>query len=150
VRETDPFESKPQSLLPLRQESPYVNRIRLMWDAMRQSVVDVFPKPSGIPRARARYLKAVEEVYVADAYHSLSIEGYRVSPALIERVRSGAWNPDGDAGDRDQRDALAARGYYDAFVAVRESVSQVLYGANAGAVAHEDHSEWYRGCSARV
>jgi hypothetical protein len=145
VRETDPFESKPQSLLRLRQESPYVNRIRLMWDAMRQTVVDVFPKPPGIPRARARYLKAVEGVYAADAYHSLSIEGYRVSPALIERVRSGAWNPDGDAGDREQRDALAARGYYDAFVAVRESVGQVLHAANPGEVAHEDHSEWYRG-----
>jgi hypothetical protein len=145
VRESDPFENKPQSLLPLRQESPYVNRIRLMWDAMRQPVVDAFPKPPGIPRARARYLKAVEEVYVADAYHSLSIEGYRVSPALIERVQSGAWNPDGDPGDRDQRDALAARGYYDASVAVRESVGQVLHGANPGAVAHNDHSEWYRG-----
>lgn len=144
VRENDPFASTPQSPF-LRQESPYVHRIRLMWDAMRQPVADAFPPPPGMPRARARYLKAVEEVYVADAYHSLSIEGYRVSPALIERVRSGAWNPDDDGGDRDQRDALAARGYYDAFVAVRESVGRVLQGANPGAVAHDDHSEWYRG-----
>ena len=89
VRETNPFESQPQSL-PLRRESPYVHRIRLMWDAMRQPVASAFPKPPGIPKNRARYLEAVEEVYVTDAYHSLSIEGYRVSPALIERVRSGA------------------------------------------------------------
>jgi hypothetical protein len=146
VRETDPFESKPQ-LQALRRESPYVNRIRLMWDAMRQAVLEIFPKPPGIPKAKARtrYLKAVEAVYVADAYHSLSIEGYRVSPALMERVRSGAWNPDGDTGDREQRDALAARGYYDAFIAVRESIGQVLHGVNPGGVAHADHSEWYRG-----
>jgi hypothetical protein len=144
VRETDPFESQPQSLLPLRQESPYVNRIRLMWDAMRQPVADAFPKPPGIPKNIARYLNAVEEVYVTDAYHSLSIEGYRVSPALIERVRSGAWNPDGNAEDRDRRDALAARGYHDAFVAVKESVGKILHRANPGAVAYDDHSEWYR------
>jgi hypothetical protein len=36
------------------------------------------------------YLKAVDDIYVNDAYHSLSIEGYRVSPELIERVRTGA------------------------------------------------------------
>ncbi len=144
VRETDPFESKPQSLLPLRQESPYVNRIRLMWDAMRQPVLNAFPKPPGIPRDTEQYLRAVEGVYVTDAYHSLSIEGYRVSPALIERVRSGTWNPDGNAEDRDQRDALAARGYHDAFVAVKESIGKVLRSANPGAVAHDDHSEWYR------
>jgi hypothetical protein len=143
VRETDPFESKPQSLQ-LRRESPYVNRIRLMWDAMRQPVIDAFPKPPGIPKNVARYLQAVEEVYVTDAYHSLSIEGYRVSPALIERVRKGTWNPDVDAGDRDQRDALAARGYHDAFVAVKESVGKTLRRANPGSIAHDDHSEWYR------
>lgn len=144
VRETDPFASKPQ-WLPLRQESPYVNRIRLMWDAMRRPIIETFPKPPGIPRGVAKYLKAVEEVYITDAYHSLSIEGYRVSPALIERVRSGGWNPDRDEEDRGQRDALAARGYHDAFVAVKESVGAILRGANPGAVAHDDHSTWYRG-----
>jgi hypothetical protein len=144
VRQADPLESKPQSLLPVRQESPYVNRIRLMWDAMRQPVVDAFPKPPGIPKDTAQYLRAVEEVYISDAYHSLSIEGYRVSPALIDRVRSGRWNPDTNAEDRSQRDALAARGYHEAFVDVKESVGRILSGANPGVVAHDDHSEWYR------
>ena len=35
-------------------------------------------------------MKRVNNAYVTDAYHSLSIEGYRVSRQLIERVRSGA------------------------------------------------------------
>lgn len=143
VRETDPFESKPQ-WLPLRQEPPYANRIRLMWDVMRPSIVETFPRPPGIPRGVAKYLKAVDEVYIADAYHSLSIEGYRVSPALIERVRSGAWNPDGDDEDRVQRDALAARGYHEAFVAVKDSVREILHRVNPGTVARNDHSVWYR------
>jgi hypothetical protein len=87
VRETDPFEDRPAIVLTARGTSPYVNRIRLMWEVMREPVVEVFPAPPGRPGKPGPYLKAVEDVYVNDAYHSLSIEGYRVSPALIERVR---------------------------------------------------------------
>ena len=90
------------------------------------------------------YLKHVQDVYVTDAYHSLSIEGYRVSPALIERVRSGTWNPDANEQDREHRNALAARGYWLAFQAVQKSLRRVLRGENPGAVAEEDHSAWYR------
>jgi len=39
-------------------------------------------------------------VYVTDAYHSLSIEGYQVSPQLIEQVRRGHWDPDINEDDR--------------------------------------------------
>ncbi len=144
VRETDPFDDMPRIVSAAREASPYVNRIRLMWDAMRQSVLEVFPAAPGLPEKPEAYLKAVEEVYVNDAYHSLSIEGYRVSAALIERVRSGVWNPDENAEDRDNRNALAARGYYDAFGAVKASLEKVLSGANAGAVSHEEHAAWYR------
>jgi hypothetical protein len=144
VRETDPFETAPGGLVVTRQESPYVNRIRLMWDAMRGPVLQAFPAAPGIPEDTDAYLKAVEDVYVNDAYHSLSIEGYRVSAALIERVRSGGWDPEGNAEDRENRNALAARGYYDAFQAVKASVARVLLHANPGIVAHDDHGEWYR------
>ena len=144
VRETNPFDET-RRLVPARHEaSPYVNRLRVMWDAMRQSVLDVFPAAPGLPQKPEAYLKAVEAVYVNDAYHSLSIEGYRVNPALIERVRSGVWNPDENPEDRENRNALAARGYYDAFGAVKASLEKVLSGANAGAVSREDHAAWYR------
>lgn len=144
VRETDPFENEPGTLLATREASPYVNRIRLMWEAMREPVLEVFPAPPGIPDKPEAYLEAVEEVYVTDAYHSLSIEGYRVSRELIERVRGGGWNPDENAEDRENRNALAARGYYDAFVSVKASVERVLRGDNAGEVARSDHGDWYR------
>ncbi len=143
VRESDPFENRPGIVLPVRAVSPYVSRLRLMWDTMRAPVLKVFPAPPG-PANPAAYLRTVDEVFVNDAYHSLSIEGYRVSPQLIERVRSGAWNPDGDPQDRENRDALAARGYYDAFSAVRTSLDRVLHGENPGAVARTDHGDWYR------
>jgi hypothetical protein len=124
--------------------SPYVNRIEVMWAAMREPVLGVFPAPPGLPPDARAYLKAVEDIYVNDAYHSLSIEGYRVSPELIERVRRRTWNPDEDPRDRENRNALAARGYHDAFVSVKASVERVLAGADAGEVSHNDHGDWYR------
>ena len=57
----------------------------------------------------------MDEIYKSDAYHSLSIEGYSVTPALIERVQRGDWDPDHHDDDRQSRDALAARGYWQAF-----------------------------------
>jgi len=110
---------------------------------MRGPVIDRFPKGPGLPRNIESYMKRVNDAYVTDAYHSLSIEGYRVSGELIERVRSGAWNPEANEGDREQRNAMAARGYWQAYQAVQESVRRVLQGENAGLVADEDHRTWY-------
>jgi len=144
VRENDPFADRPPVALSIRERSPYVNRIRLLWQTMREPVIAHFPVAPGLPRDVAKYMKHVDEGYMSDAYHSLSIEGYRVTPELIERVRTGHWNPDGNEQDREQRNALAARGYWQAFQAVRASVGKVLTGKNPGAVADEDHGDWYR------
>lgn len=144
VREEDPFEQAGPAVLGTREVSPYVNRLNLLWQDMRGHVIERFPSPPGLPNAPEGYLAHVEEEYVNDAYHSLSIEGYRVSPELIERVRSGTWNPDDDEEDREHRNAMAARGYWQAHQAVRESIARVLGGANAGTVADEDHGSWYR------
>ena len=144
IRESDPFEDKSGIMISLREASPYVNRMRLMWEAMREPIVHVFPKAPGIRDNAQAYLKSVDEIYVNDAYHSLSIEGYRVSAALIERARSGAWNPDKNKEDRENRNALVARGYYDAFGSVKVSVEKVLAGENAGTACRSDHSKWYR------
>jgi Fic family protein len=89
-------------------------------------------------------MKRVEEAYVTDAYHSLSIEGYRVTSELIRRVRSGTWNPDANELDREQRNAMAARGYWQAFQFVQKSIAKVLKGEDPGTVADEDHRAWYR------
>jgi fido (protein-threonine AMPylation protein) len=144
VRETDPFNDRPALTLPTREASPYVNRIRLLWQKMREPVIARFPKAPGLPRNVDAYMKGVEKAYVTDAYHSLSIEGYRVSTELIERVRSGSWNPEANDKDRNERNAMAARGYFQAFQVVEKSIGRVLKGENPGVVAEEDHREWYR------
>ena len=144
VRESNPFTDGPSLVLPERERSPSVNRIRLLWQKMREPVLARFPKPPGLPRNIGGYMKRVDEAFIADAYNSLSIEGYRVSPELIERVRSGAWNPETNAQDRDQRNAMAARGYWQAHQAVEKSIGRVLHGENPGQAAGEDHGTWYR------
>ncbi|NOR12042.1 MAG: hypothetical protein GQ545_02200 [Candidatus Aminicenantes bacterium] len=78
---------------------------------MRKKIPGQFPAAPGRPSDIDTYLKSVDDIYVTDAYHSLSIEGYRISPELIERVRSGEWNPDGYDDDREYRNALVARGF---------------------------------------
>jgi Fic family protein len=143
VRENDPFDAPAPFSLSAREPSPYVTRMRLMWHTMRTDIPALFPAaPLGAVDIDA-YMKRVEEVYVTDAYHSLSIEGYRVSAELIERVRAGSWNPDSSKEDHQHRNALAARGYYDAFQSVKQSVEKVLKKENAGTVAGDDHAEWY-------
>lgn len=143
VRELDPFEEKLPSIGSLREENPLVVRVRLMWQKMRTDIIGRLPEPP--PQLNAdEYLAKVDDIYVTDAYNSLSIEGYRVSHDLIERVRSGSWNPDTVEADKTQRDAMAARGYWQAFQEVRKSVQKCLEGQNAGLVADQDHSAWYR------
>jgi fido (protein-threonine AMPylation protein) len=117
----------------------------MMWEATRETVIKDFPKAPGLPKGKDReaYLRNVDEIYQSDAYHSLSIEGYSVSAALIEKVRQGGWSPDRNERDRRDRDALAARGYWQAFQAVKDSVNKVLAGKNPGALARAEHKNWY-------
>ena len=143
-RETDPFEHQSGVKFSRREQSPYVNRMHLLWNDMRATVIDHFPAEPQQKVDVAAYLQHVEDVYVTDAYHSLSIEGYRVTPDLIERVRSGDWNPEKNADDKEGLNALAARGYWQAFQAVRSSIEKVLAGRNAGEVVDFDHGGWYR------
>jgi Fic/DOC family protein len=144
IRESDPFADKPGLFISVREISPYVHRIQLMWQKMREPILETFPQAPGRPPAIEAYMKQVTDTYLTDAYNSLSIEGYRVTPELIERVRTGAWNPDANPDDREQRNAMAARGYWQAYQAVLDSVRRVLQSENAGEVADQDHGTWYR------
>ena len=144
VSETNPFADPPPTLKILRGESPYVTRIRLMWELMRGDVIKAFPPAPGLPVAPAAYMAAVKDSYARDAYNSLSIEGYRVTNELIERVASGGWNPEKNEADEQSRDVMAARGYYQARIEVEASISRILAGSNAGIVASRDHRTWYR------
>ncbi|HEY2034452.1 MAG TPA: Fic family protein [Rhizomicrobium sp.] len=144
VNETDPFAAQYVFGVLRRDTPPIVGRIDAMWKSMRQAVIDAFPKVPGLPKDQKAYLSFIDGIYQSDAYHSLSIEGYQVTPALIERVRSGAWDPQNHDADRQNRDALAARGYWQAFQLVKASVAGIITGKNAGAIVRTAHRDWYR------
>ncbi len=145
VTEVNPFKQSRPALLPGgRPESPHVQRLRLMWAAMRTPVIAAFPEPPGRSADVETLLKDVKARYVTDAFHSLSIEGYRVTAELIERVRDGRWNPDSNASDRATRDTMAAKGYFDAHELVKEDLIQVMKGQNPGTVFRHALSRWYR------
>ncbi len=144
IRETDPFKSKSPIELSIRNKSPYANRIILMWNVMREAVLKKFPEAPGLPADHRKFLKLIDEIYVTDAYHSLSIENYKVSVEIIEKVRSGKWNVKESKEDKKQQDAIAARGYWQASQAVKESIKRILNGENAGKTARKNHGDWYR------
>lgn len=144
VSEQDPFDSPSTLLIPSRQVLPHVNRLQLMWTSMRETVLEVFPTAPGLPVNPSEYLQRVAELFVNDAYNSLSIEGYRVSAELIEQIKAGIWQPEIHVADRQQRDAMAARGYWQAFQSVKKGVEEVLSGVGSGQVAEMAHRNWYR------
>jgi len=144
VREIDPFDTESPVSFELRETSPYVNRIKLMWHEMRDKVIPVFPEHPGIPKNVKKYMEEIDEIYVTDAYHSLSIERYKVTPDLIEKVRSGEWNTEDSEADRKQKDAMAARGYWLAFNEVKKSLERIFDLENSGKVTDEEQGTWYR------
>lgn len=144
VRETDPFAVSTVEVAPSGAASPIVRRLHALWGQARPIVLAEFPKPPGLPRDKKAYMQAVEDIYQTDAYNSLSIEGYAVTPELIDRVQSGNWNPDRDQTDRHQRDALAARGYWQAFQVVKSNVADIVGGASPATLVRASHRDWYR------
>ena len=144
VRESSPFEPGHIFARSGRPATPIAGRIEMLWQSMRGKVLAVFPKAPGLPTDKEAYLRFVDEIYRTDAYHSLSIEGYSVTPALVERVRQGGWDPEHNVGDRRNRDALAARGYWQAFQLVKKEVEKVIAGENPAALARAAHNDWYR------
>lgn len=144
AREADPFAAEQSFGLVRPRTAPIVGRLEAMWQSMRETVIAAFPQGPGLPRDRDAYLRSVDDIYKSDAYHSLSIEGYTVSAELIDRVRLGDWNPENHEGDRQSRDALAARGYWEAFQTVKETVAAIIAGENPGALLRTAHRDWYR------
>ena len=143
IREADPFEAGQVFGALSRPQVPIVGRLQSLWEAMREPVIAAFPEAPGLPKDTKAYLSFIDDIYQNDAYHSLSIEGYRVTPELIDRVRAGNWDPGHHDADRQNRDALAARGYWQAFQLVRAAVSKIIGGGKAGALVRKAHRDWY-------
>ena len=151
VEEANPFQGPVVQGGHSRPLSPYVDRVHLMWATMREGVIGAFAASNStrLPKTKSQIdaaMRTIEEQYVTDAYHSLSIEGYRVTEELIRRVASGEWNPDHELSDRELRNAMAAHGYWRAHNAVKGTIRRFFEDAtsNVGDLVRRDHATWYR------
>jgi hypothetical protein len=144
VRETDPLDPDLPTAGLAPSTPPIVARLQALWASTRDGVLAEFPAARGVPEDHDAYLKTIDNVYKLDAYHSLSIEGYQVTPDLVQRVATGAWDPDGVPADRVDVNALAARGYWLAFQRVRKIVGRILVSDNGSGVVRHAHRDWYR------
>lgn len=133
-QETNPFVQEIATSIPQTYSSPYVARIHALWEEFRPIVISRCPSPPGLPQDANEYLKSITEKYAQDAYNSLSIEGYQITEGLIKKVQKAKWRPDEDPTDQQQYNALIARGYYEAFLEVKDSVEKIIQGGEAGMI----------------
>ena len=147
IKIVEPFDAPQVQFGKMNKEAASATRVRIMWQNMRQVILDVFSKHNpyfdfyGTPLEQT--LEKINEVYANDAYNSLSIEGYKVTEALIERVSNSDWSPETIEKDNEAKDALAARGYYDAFNKVTESISAAHKGEDINLLIDVGITEWY-------
>ncbi|MBS0654425.1 MAG: Fic family protein [Verrucomicrobia bacterium] len=143
LQETNPFTAEP-ALRGRSFRSPYIARIHAMWKEFRTVVIDNVPPAPGLPMDAGAYLQQVNAVYTQDAYNSLSIEGYQVTKELIEKVKNAEWDPDGNAEDKQKQNTLAARGYYETFQQVKESLKRIFNNESPGFVLEQDLPVWFQ------
>lgn len=129
--------------------SPLYARVRALWAQHRAAVAGCRPDTGVVNMSPAQYLAQVQAIRVEDAYHSLSIERYRVTPELIRQVAEAGWDPINDAADQQQVAAMAAKGYLDAFELVRDAAVQAyehraVNGGHAAQLFSEQHQLWYQ------
>ena len=125
--------------------SPYASRIRLMWMKMRAVVLSVSKELmiNPIRQDESSVLAMMDAEYIRDSYNSLSIEGYKITEELLERVRHGDWNPNVSEKDKEQRNALAARGYYQAYMLLKQGVSKCFSGMTPSQLYVREHQDWH-------
>ncbi|MCK6411656.1 MAG: Fic family protein [Azonexus sp.] len=144
-----PFDATPVYALGQPGRSPLYARVRALWAQHREAVAACRPNGSMVDVSPADYLAQVQAIRTKDAYHSLSIERYRVTPELIRKVAEEGWDPINETADQKQVAAMAAKGYLDAFELVRDAAVQVYEQRtdNPGLAAQlftAQHQMWYQ------
>jgi Fic family protein len=147
IKPVNPFDKPPVLLGHTVKEAASASRVRIMWQQMRKNVFEIFegcqPEFDFFDRPLDESLNMINEVYVRDAYNSLSIEGYKVTPELIERVSNGNWSPETVERDHEVKDTLAARGYYDAFNKVLDSITEAHSKEDLNLLIDVGITQWY-------
>lgn len=144
IQEDNPFTTQAPSIKKSRITSPHAERISGLWSTLRDDVLSMKPILNiSENRGVETVLAEIDDIYTHDAYNSLSIEGYQVTLELIERVRNGDYDFNKNASDAEQRNAMAAKGYFEAFKLVKQSVSDIIKGEPESKVIASRRHEWF-------
>lgn len=139
-----PFDQNPIYQLSARNRHALYSRIKLLWSKHRNTVLAYRPKVDAIDVTQNYYLAAIESLKIEDAYHSLSIERYRVTPELIQKIADDQWDSDSPE-DKSHIAAMAAKGYLLAFSLVKGCAGQAYAHERSAADLFVDyHQAWFR------
>lgn len=139
----NPFSAEFKAPKESRAKSPSALRIESLWAQMRGDVEKAYGESPKLMHEKSIFMKLSQDIFVHDAYHSLSIEGFKISDDLISKVASGTWDPEGNEQDANTINALAARGYRNSFDGVMLSIGKILDGQNLEQVIRKDHKDWF-------
>lgn len=147
--EEDPFKGQPAYRLGPAARSPLHARVRMLWARHRDTVLGARPEATARAIPAEAYLQQIEALKVEDAYHSLSIERYRVTPELIRKVAEARWSPETNPEDKQQIEAMAARGYLDTFALVKADAGSAFTEephspGTAARLFADRHQEWFQ------
>lgn len=146
VAEINLFVKKPLIANKIYLKSPYALRIEAYWYKNRDDIINILPKPLFQNPKIQNYkllFKEIDSLYTEDAYHSLSIEGYQVTEDLISKIAKGKWNPDHDQADFNQQNAMAAKGYFEAFKKVKQTIDKMVHAKDPIKILRHDFADWY-------
>ena len=140
VKEENPFEEDVR--VDIIETSPYAARIKLMWQKMRPAVISCLASAGIVqkPQDVTSVLAMMDATYIKDSYNSLSIEGYKITE---EKVRSGNWDPKNNEEDKERKNALAARGYYQSYQLLRQNIAEVFAGQDPSQMYVKNHQSWH-------
>ena len=106
-----------------------IHNICDLWELMRCDVISAFPDPMILATDFCSYAE--------DAYHSLSIEGFQVDAKMIIDAQNLDYIPQNING-------LAARGYFEAFNAVKSTIAKMQETKQFGKTLESDLQKWYQ------
>lgn len=128
--------NKPKSITSLKLEA--------MWNNYRDIVYNIGQEIQRVNFDSMQIESMLENVKQEDMYHSLSIEGYKITDELIKKVVKGNWNPQFDNEDKKTKDALAAKGYVDTFNEIKNDLKEeVLQQKYSIDFVRKLHSKWF-------
>jgi hypothetical protein len=95
--------------------TPWLDQQLMRLDRQLAEVTSVISAPKFEQFAASNLIAHARESKAYDAYHSTTMEGYRISPETVEAIVRGEPLPDGPRDQKSLESAMAVQGYSGAF-----------------------------------